>query len=68
MVGVGSSRLPYHALFIVNGGRDSNPLPYHAPFMVNGGRGSSHLPYHAPFMVNIVGVVQVFYTTTPLLC
>ena len=52
MVGVGSSRLPYHNLFMVNGGRGSSPLPYHAPFMVNGGCGSSHLPNHAPFMVN----------------
>jgi len=51
-VGVGSNRLPYHALFMVNGGRDSSPLPHHVPFMVNVGHGSSHLAYHAPFMVN----------------
>lgn len=49
---MGSNRLPYHALFMVNGGRDSSPLPHHVPFMVNVGHGSSHLAYHAPFMVN----------------
>ena len=49
MVGVGSSRLPYHALFMVNGGRGSSNLPYHAPFIVNSGPGSSLLPHHPPF-------------------